>query len=331
MSRSIVSLTALLVGLALLVACRPVADGPSLPVATATQPPPPTPVPHTPVAPLPRVTTQSEPITVLLLATDQRQEYYEANNTDTMMLFHLNPTARRIAILSIPRDLYVKIPTHGQGRINTAYALGERDGTGGLVRARQTVSGALGIPVGHAILINFDVFVTAVDAIGGVDVDVPYTISDPAYPDSGTGFSPFHVAAGEQHLDGETTLKYARTRASPGGDFDRATRQRQVVLALRDRVLSLDLLPSLITQSPDLWASLKDVLRTDLTLGEILDLIIIASRIPSDQIVTAGIDQTCTQFHTTLSGAQVLLPDQIAIEALVTGLFASPPVKAAAQ
>ena len=247
------------------------------------------------------------------------------------MLVHLDELSNRIAILSIPRDLYVSIPDHGQGRINTAYALGERDGTGGLVKARQTVASAVGIPVGHAVLINFEVFILTVDAVGGVVMNVPYAISDPTYPDGDIGYDPFYLPAGEHHLDGESALKYARTRASPGGDFDHATRQRQVVLAIRDRLMNLELLPGLIGRSPELWTSLDGALETDLTLGEIVDLAIVANRIPSNGVIAAGIDQTCTRFFTTPNGAQVLLPDQVAIEALVTDLFASPPAKVAAQ
>ena len=197
--------------------------------------------------------------------------------------------------------------------------------------ARETVSATLGIPVQHAVLLDFHAFVMLIDAIGGVDVDVPTTISDPTYPDSGIGYDPFTLPAGRQHLDGATALKYARTRAAPGGDFDRTARQRQLVLAVRDRVTSLDLLPGLIAQSPRLWAALQAAFETDLTLAEMVDLAVIASRVPADQIVTAGLDQTCTRFWTTPSGASVLLPDSSAIEALVTDLFTPPPTALAAQ
>ena len=100
-------------------------------------------------------------------------------------------------------------------------------------------------------------------------MDVPYDIYDPTYPDSGIGYDPFYISAGSHHLDGTTALKYARTRATCGGDFDRTARQRQMLMALRDRVLTLYLLPSLIKQSPQLWASLQGTFEADLTLSEI--------------------------------------------------------------
>jgi LCP family protein required for cell wall assembly len=324
-------LVILFLGLVVLAACSPAVETPVPPTPTvAYVPPPPVAASDLP-APPPRSRPQFEATTVLLLGTDRRSSGSTNDNTDTLMLFHLDPNARRAVILSIPRDLYVEIPGHGQNRVNTAYAWGEQDGTGGLALARRTISATLGTPVQHAVLLDFRAAVTLIDAIGGIDVDVPYAISDPTYPDSGTGYDPFYLPAGRQHLDGVTALKYARTRVTSGGDFDRNARQRQLVLAVRDQVTRLDLLPGLISQSPQIWSTLQLAFETDLTLAKIVDLAVIGSRIPADQIVTAGIDQDCTQFWTTPSGAAVLILDRGATEALITGLFAPPPAAVAAQ
>jgi LCP family protein required for cell wall assembly len=329
MVRRALPATLLLLGLLTLAACDPTQNipanvKPTIYVAPATPtvyiPPPP---PHTP--------THSQPTTVLLLGTDRRSAHSTTNNTDTILVFHLDPNTQRVAMLSIPRDLYIDIPNHGQGRINTAYSSGVQDGTGGLELARQTVSSVIGMPVDHAVLIDFDVFITLVDAVGGVDVDVPYDIYDPTYPDSGIGYDPFYLAAGQHHLDGATALKYARTRATAGGDFDRTARQRQVVLAVRDRVLTFDMLPDLIAQSPQLWTSLQNAFETDLTLAEMVDLSVAASRIPTDQLATGAIDQTCTQPWITPTGAQVLVPLPDQIDTLVNELFSAPPASASTQ
>jgi LCP family protein required for cell wall assembly len=330
MIRRATPLTILLLGLVALMACSRAGEPPVRPTSTVRYATP-TPVSSDLPTRPPNPRSQLEATTVLLLGTDRRSSDSTADNTDTLMLFHLDPKARHAVIFSIPRDLYVEIPGHGPGRINTAYAWGEQDGTGGLALARHAVSTTLGIPVHHAVLLDFHAFVMLIDAIGGVDVDVPYAISDPTYPDSGIGYEPFALPAGQHHLDGATTLKYARTRATPGGDFDRTARQRQLVLAVRDRITSLDLVPGLIAQSPQLWVALQAAFETDLTLAEIVDLAVVANRIPADQIATAGIDQSCTYAWITPGGASVLVADSGAMEALISGLFTPPPAAMAAQ
>ncbi len=325
--------------LAICTACHPAPTGPETTPLPAHPAPTPTFVVAAgitsgdPVVDPPPATRSSNAVTLLLLGADRRQPDEGISNTDTLMLLQFDPDAQRVVILSIPRDLYVTIPGSGgdQGRINTAYALGEQRGTGGLALARQTISQTLGLPVHHAAVIDFQVFVTLVDSIGGVDVDVPQPISDPTYPDSGIGYDPFYLAAGRQHLDGATALKYARTRVTPGGDFDRAARQRQLVMAVRERVTQFDLLTDLVAQSPQLWAALQSAFETDLTLAQIVDLAVAASRIPPDQIVSASIDQACTHPWTTPAGAQVLLLDRAPFEALLDDLFGDPPTTAAAQ
>jgi len=326
-----IPLTILLVGSILLAACHSTEEAPILPSPT---PPPATPTPAaagSPPTPPPKSHSRLEPTTVLLLGTDRRSPGYNVENTDTLMIFHLDPNAQRCVIFSIPRDLYVEIPGHGEGRINTAYAWGEEDGTGGLALAGQTVSTTLGIPIQHVALFDFRVFVGLIDTIGGVDVEVPYDIVDPTYPDEGIGYDPFYLPAGQHHLDGTVALKYARTRATLGSDFDRNARQRQIVLSVRERVRRLDMLPTLIAQSPQLWSSLHSAFETDLTLGEIVDLAVVGSRIPANQIVTAGIDQTCTYFWTTPGGANVLLIDMDAAQQLISNVFTPPATAAVAQ
>jgi len=326
-------LLCLMIGSTMMTACR---RAPQATPATPTPTPYHAPIIHvgepTPTAPQPSpVPVDPRATNVLLLGTDRRGTDINTNNTDTLMIFHLEPDARQMVILSIPRDLYVEIPGHGQGRINTAYALGQYDGTGGLELAAKTISNSLGISIHHTVLVDFQAAVTLIDAIGGVDVDVPYTISDPTYPDQGTGYDPFYLSAGRHHLDGDTALKYARTRATAGGDFDRATRQRQLVLAIRDQVLRLDLLPDLIARSPQIWADLQGTIETQLTLSQIADLALTAKGVPSERITLAGIDRTCTTPYTTAEGAQVLLPNEDRIQELISGLLETHDATASLQ
>jgi LCP family protein required for cell wall assembly len=239
-----------------------------------------------------------------------------------LMLLYLDAETERAFLLSIPRNLYVEVVGHGQARAGSVYGIGERDATtDGLTLAREAVSATLGIPVQHTALVRFDSFVTLVDAIGGVDVDVPQAIDDSDFPDGHGGYDPLSIPAGRQHFGGELALQYARTRVVPAPGFDRTFRQRQLVLAAQERVLRLEMLPDLIAQSPTLWATVAGSLETDLSLRGTIDLALPASGIAADDIATADLGECCTAEHTTPSGERVLLPQAEEIEALVQSLL----------
>ena len=277
--------------------------------------------PTTVVPEPPPTPANSRTTDILLLGIDRRGNDIATNNTDTLVVFHLEPDAQRAVILSVPRDLYVEIPGHGQGRINIAYALGQYDSTGGLALAAETISNTLGIPIDHTVLVDFKAALTLIDAIGGVDINVPVAISDPTYPDDGAGYDPFYITAGQHHMDGDTALKYARTRATAGADFARSTRQRQLILAIQDQVLRLDLLPAMIARSPQIWSDLQGTIGTEMSLAQIVDLALTAQNVPAERITLAGIDQTYTTAYTTPEGAEVLLPNESKIKELITGLL----------
>jgi len=156
--------------------------------------------------------------------------------TDTMILLTLDPVTRTAGMLSIPRDLWVNVPGYGNNKINTAYFLGEGYGEpgGGPGLAIKTVEKFLGIPIHFYAQIDFSAFEQFIDELGGVEVDVPEEISvDPIGPHNTVVLEP-----GLQTLDGPTALAYARNRDTVGNDFDRAQRQQQVIMAIRDRILS---------------------------------------------------------------------------------------------
>lgn len=248
-------------------------------------------------------------VTVLLLGVDERAQETGPWRTDTMMLLTLDPASRQAGILSIPRDLWVPIPGHRDGRINTAHFLGDLydyEG-GGPGLAVDTVEYNFGVPIDYYVRINFQAFVTLVDQIGGIDVYVEETIDDPLYPDHAYGYDPLYIEAGWQHFDGEMALKYARTRHT-SNDFDRARRQQQVMMAILDRVTSLDMLPQLARTAPELYATVHSSVNTDLALDQILALGNLATLVDRDMIRAVVIDQTCTQPWVTPDGAQVLVP-----------------------
>jgi LCP family protein required for cell wall assembly len=280
----------------------------------------------TPAPELPRWNGHGR-VNVLLLGIDQREGEEGPWRTDTILVLTLDPVTMSAGMLSIPRDLWVSIPGYGErNRINTAHYYGDAYGYpgGGPALARDTVAWNVGVPIHFYARINFTAFETVIDEIGGIDIDVPETIDDPYYPDEGYGYDPFYIDAGPQHLDGKTALKYARTRATFGGDFDRGRRQQAVIVAVRDKVVKLDQLPRLISRAPALINSLGDAIRTDMSLDQAIQLARLASEIDPDQIVTAVLDHNYTSAWETPDGAQVLIANREAMRELRSVLFAEP-------
>lgn len=261
--------------------------------------------------------------TVLVMGLDRRPgETGLAFRTDTMLLVSLDPGTNSLGILSIPRDLYVEVPGYNQlQRVNTPMVLGElRQPDFGPQLAMQTIQYNLGIRVHDFIAIDFQAFIKFVDTIGGLEMDIPYSISDPLYPDMNYGYDPFYIRAGHQLLDGATALKYARTRHGDN-DFLRAQRQQLVMYAVRDRLLDAERLPQLIVQSPSLWAALQDNLYTGLTLDQIIQLALFLKDVPSENIRTGVINEAYTVDYTTPQGGQVLVPDRARLGSLMVDVF----------
>ncbi len=261
----------------------------------------PGPLPHSTSG---RLTT---PISLLILGTDG--ESATSDQMDTLLLLYVDAGAERALLISIPSHLYVDVPDRGQVRAGSVYGLGKRgENTTGLALAREAISTTLGLPVHHVALVRFESFVTLVDAIGGVVVEVPYPIEDPRFPDDRGGYDPLQIPAGPQHFDGATALRYARTRVVPAPGFDRRFRQRQLVLAAHDRVTRLDLLPDLIAQARPLWSAVADGLETDLTLSRVIELALLSTDLTVDDVTAIDLATCCATPATAPSGESVLLP-----------------------
>lgn len=249
-------------------------------------------------------------ITILLLGIDEREIEEGPWRTDTMMLLTLDPVTMLPGILSIPRDLWVSIPGNGEDRINTAHFWGDVYDYpgGGPALAVETVEYNLGVPVDYYVRVNFKGFVKLVDEIGGIDINVKETIDDPEYPDYNNGYDPLYIEAGQHHFDGELALKYARTRHSSAGDFGRADRQQEVMLAIFNKVSDPANFSRLVTRAPELFKTLENSVQTNLTLEQIIALANLARTVDRSKIRFGIIDQTCTQFATTPEGWQILIP-----------------------
>jgi polyisoprenyl-teichoic acid--peptidoglycan teichoic acid transferase len=194
---------------------------------------------------------------ILILGSDARPDEIkrgEVGRTDTLLVFVGDRALPRVAMLSVPRDLWVQIPGYGQERINAAFEMG------GGQTAKQTVSNVIGQPIDRYLVIGLQGVRDVVDAVGGIDITVPQAIHDDAYPTDDYGYQTVDIPAGRQHMDGDTALKYARTRHQDS-DFARTARQQQVVAAVRNAMLN----PLNWPRTPAVLAAIASSVKTDAT------------------------------------------------------------------
>ncbi|RMD47986.1 MAG: LytR family transcriptional regulator [Candidatus Thermofonsia bacterium] len=284
-----------------------------------------------PGQPTPTLAPTSEPwqgegrVNILLMGIDRRPGEPFISRTDSMMIVSIDPESNSASILSVPRDLYVVIPGRGRDRINTAfvYGSGGSNPAAGAALAMQTVEYNLGVPIHHYILVDFSAVINGINLLGGIQVYVPQDLYDPTFPDMNYGYDPLFIPAGWNTLDGEMALKYARTR-HVDNDFGRAQRQQQVILAARDKALSLGI-TQLLLRAPDLYQQVEQGIRTDLSLEQLVRLATTASEIPNENIRQAVLDQNYVTNYTTEQGAAVLILQNDVAAPLIQELFYSSP------
>ncbi|MCU0495999.1 MAG: LCP family protein [Anaerolineae bacterium] len=270
--------------------------------------------------------TEERRFSVLIAGLDRRPAQQGLNvRTDAIMVMSFEPVTESIGILHIPRDLFLALPSqYGPPntliRANTLLLRGESFQEGlGPYYVMDTIQFNLGIYLDAYILFDFEAFTTIVDAIGGVEIETLYDIADPAYPSMTYGYDPFYLRAGRHLLDGETALKFARTRHGDN-DYVRGARQLQLFRAIGERVTSPDVLPQLLTQGPRLLSDLDGHLYTDLTLIDAIPLISFAARVPLDQIQTGAINQEFIDYA-VVEGDSVAIPDRTRLSELMLEVF----------
>lgn len=218
-------------------------------------------------------------ITILLLGADMTVD--GASRTDTIILVNIDPATNSATMMSIPRDLKVLIPGYGLHKINAAFAIGEKNQVqgGGAGLTIRTIEENLGIHVSAFVQIDFQGFIAMIDTLGGIDVNNPYPVKDDTYPADNYNYQRIYFPVGWQHLDGEDALVYARTRHQDG-DGRRSVRQQQVIMALRQRAINLDILGDL----PRLIDEMGNAARTNLTLPDMLRLANVGITMPRQNI-----------------------------------------------
>ncbi len=242
--------------------------------------------------------------------------------TDTNLLLSYDHNKKQAAMISFPRDLQVKIANSNEtNKLNYAYAYGEKNSktTSGGEAAKKTVSNISGVEVHYYAIIDFIGFRELVDTLGGVTVNVEKAINDPYYPKDffdaqgnyrkTNDYSPFYLKAGVQKLDGATALKYARSRETTS-DFDRAARQQKLIMAMRDKALSLGILSN-PKKVVDIIEVLGNHLRTDMSVTELKEFITLAKDLDMGnirrEVISTGENSLLVSTKNS-SGQYVLLP-----------------------
>ena len=243
------------------------------------------------------------------------------SHTDTMLLLTIDPVTKTAGMLSVPRDMWVNIPGFGYSKINNAYFFGELYHLpgGGPELAKKTVENFLGINIQYFARVEFTTFEKMIDTIGGVCLTIPEKITVGRTYEHAVTLEP-----GYQCLDGKSTLGYARDRYTAGGDVDRAARQQQVILAIRDKVINPANFLSLIAQSGTLYKELSGGINTNLTLTDATRLAVLAKDISLENIQKGVIDYTMMQPGSVILDGQpssILRPYPDKIRELVDKIF----------
>jgi len=234
--------------------------------------------------------------------------------TDGIMVVSFKKSTGQIALISIPRDLYLQMPGEtGYEKVNAAYVIGFKKYDNGLDYAKKTIAYITGLYIDYAAVINFDAFKDIIELLGGITIhlDEPF-IEDKQWlcDEKGENCQPFRLEAGEQILNGETALLYVRSRFS-SNDFDRARRQQQVLGSLKDKILSLGILADPLKISGILDVLSKNV-KTDISPWEVPKLIETAKTALTDNIIRKVFENSeqGLLYQTIINRIYVLLPTE---------------------
>lgn len=233
---------------------------------------------------------------------------------DTIILLSINRNTKEATLISIPRDLWVKIPGWDdvktqEGKINSSYSLGERFNYsgGGLALTKQVASENLGVPVHYGVRIDFAGFRKMIDTLSEIDINVDNSFDDYNYPIEGKEeddcggdpelrcrFEHIRFEKGLNSMDGETALKFVRSRTgtnSEGSDFSRAKRQQKVIIAIRDKALSRETIFDL-GKVTKLIGEFGEAIESDINTSALPTLFNLSKEISFDKIKTFVLDNS---------------------------------------
>ncbi|MEX2426194.1 MAG: LCP family protein, partial [Thermomicrobiaceae bacterium] len=253
----------------------------------------------------------NERVNIALYGVDTREDG-DSSRSDTIIIVSIDPETNEVGMMSIPRDLQVDIPDLGTEKINAAYS------HGGRALTKAVVEFHFDINVHYYAEVDFTGFINIVDTIGGVVIDNPAVLKDDNYE-----WTRVYFPTGPQHMDGEAALQYVRSRYDDN-DFARGMRQQQVLRALREQGVRLNL----ITQVRSLLRDVEENFRTDLSMRESLALARMANNIESDDIQSYSIIE-CTTEDYVPDLYYYLVPDWDCIDGILAEMI--PPDDGAAD
>jgi LCP family protein required for cell wall assembly len=284
----------------------------------------------------PEVADINQRINILVMGLDRRVGVPEntAARTDSVFVLTIDPYSKTGGVFSIPRDLLVEIPNGAGGyhtdRINVVWETGEfvyKDYPGGgpgLIK--DTIEKNFDIPIDNYVILDFADFISLVDEVGGVDIDVPQYEADFNYTDCvGCPGYAVEFLPGPEHMDGQRALAYARIRKS-SNDFRRIERQQLVIQATAEKAVSLDLLVE-PGKALSLYNAYKDAVQTDISDLRIPGLAKLAQQVGADNITMVSIASATYPCGSGCTGA-VLLADWDKVEELKAQVFADGKIQA---
>jgi LCP family protein required for cell wall assembly len=266
----------------------------------------------------------SSRVTILVMGLDYRDwsgkenEYYR---TDTMMLLTIDPVTKTAGVLSIPRDLWAAIPGFSPQKINTAHYFGDLYDYpgGGIALAVKTVENVIGVPIDYYARLDFYTFIDFIDMIGGVKLDVTEEIELELV---GKEYDVV-LEPGRYNLSGELALAYARNRYDGEGDFGRAQRQQQIILAIRNQLLRPDVFTMLLDNAEELYAEFTQGIKTNMSLGDALKLGVLATQVEMEDITMRVISEEHIVYGSSPDDLSILIPLPDKIRELRDEVFAS--------
>ncbi len=260
----------------------------------------------------------AETLNLLLVGVDRRPRQKYGGRPDTIVIAAIAKNGH-LGLISVPRDLYVEVPGRGMDRINATFSAAYESKQDPLKLLQRVIEDTLALPIAHRLALDLGGFESLIDALGGVDVDVPCPISDNFIDErSETGRRLLSVDAGLQHLDGKTAGLYVRSRHGRS-DFSRARRQQAILFAIKRRFQSADGL----TRIPEFIERLSPLITSDMTRSDVLHLARRLAHLEPENIHGLVLGAEHSSPHYTEDRKAVLLPNHEAISQSLAELFAA--------